>query len=149
MKDGTPAWSVVVVVFSGPYNVLAVARAFSARNPALPGGDSNPDDDSPATTAKRELYEETGIQALELRCMDEWIGERGQPVYAFFVPLWKGVRLRTSSEGKPFWTRPPRLLSKTAQYRDYAEHLLTKLGRLNIGKHRSQEAASAETRRTG
>lgn len=138
-----------MVVFSGPYNVLAVARDFNARNPALPGGDSDPSDDSPATTAKRELYEETGIQAIELRCMDEWIGERGQPVYAFFVPVWKGVRLRTSSEGKPFWTRPPRLLSKTAQYRAYAEHLLTKLGRLKVGERRPQEVASPQARRAG
>lgn len=142
MKDGTPAWSVVVVVFGGPYNVLAVARGFNARDPALPGGDSDPDDVSPSATAKRELYEETGIHAIELRCMDEWIGERGQPVYAFFVPVWKGVRLRSSSEGKPFWTRPPRLLVKTAQFRAYAEHLLSKLGRLNIGERRPQEATS-------
>jgi 8-oxo-dGTP pyrophosphatase MutT (NUDIX family) len=129
-----------VVVFSGPYNVLAVARNFNARDPALPGGDSISSDTSPADTAKRELYEETGIRAVELRCMDEWIGERGQPVYAFFVPVWKGVRLRTSSEGKPFWTRPQRLIAKTAQFHAYAEHLLGKLGRLNLGEPRSEAA---------
>ena len=45
-----------MVVFNGPYNVLAVSRNFSARDPALPGGDSSEGDATPADTAKRELY---------------------------------------------------------------------------------------------
>jgi 8-oxo-dGTP pyrophosphatase MutT (NUDIX family) len=130
MKDGYPAWSVVVVVFSGPHNVLAISRNFNTRDPSFPGGDSEPRDKTPAATAKRELFEETGLTALELRCMDEWTGERGQTVYAFFVPKWKGARLRTSDEGKPYWTRPHRLLVKTATYRDTAQRLLEKLGRV-------------------
>jgi 8-oxo-dGTP pyrophosphatase MutT (NUDIX family) len=130
MKDGVPAWSVVAVVFSGSHNVLAISRSFNTRDPGFPGGDSESFDTSPAATAKRELFEETGITALELRCMDEWVGERGQKVYAFFIPKWKGKRLRTSSEGKPFWTRPHRLLVKTATYRDSSQRLLEKLGRV-------------------
>lgn len=130
MKDGIPAWSVVVIVFSGAHNVLAISRNFNTRDPGFPGGDSEPTDDTPAQTARRELFEETGLTAVELRCMDEWVGERGQPVYAFFVPRWKGSRLRTSSEGKPYWTRPERLLVKSATYRDHARILLERLGRL-------------------
>jgi len=130
MKDGVPAWSVVVVVFSGPRNVLAITRNFNPRDIAFPGGDSEVTDETPAQTARRELWEETGIQTTELRCMDQWVGERGQPVYAFFVPRWKGSRLRASSEGKPFWTKPERLLSRSATYRHDARHLLEKLGRV-------------------
>jgi 8-oxo-dGTP pyrophosphatase MutT (NUDIX family) len=130
MKDGTPAWSVVVVVSSGPSNVLAISRNFNTRDPSFPGGDSEPTDENPAQTAKRELIEETGIMAIELRCMEQWVGERGQPVYAFFVPKWKGSRLRTSSEGKPFWTQPQTLLGRGATYREEARHLLEKLGRI-------------------
>lgn len=130
MKDGTPAWSVVVVVFSGPNNVLAISRNFNTRDPSFPGGDSEPTDDTPAQTAKRELLEETGVLAVELRCMAEWIGERGQPVYAFFVPQWRGSRLRTSSEGKPYWTQPQTLLARSATYREEARALLEKLGRI-------------------
>ena len=130
MKDGTPAWSVVTVVFKGTQLILAMSRSFNTRNPGFPGGDSEPHDVSPAATAKRELYEETGITAVELRCMDRWIGERGQPVFAFFVPKWKGVRLRSSDEGKPFWTRPNHLLMPSATYRDDARRLLEKLGRV-------------------
>jgi 8-oxo-dGTP pyrophosphatase MutT (NUDIX family) len=130
MKDGTPAWSVVVVVTRGAQNVLAISRNFNTRDPSFPGGDSETTDESPAATAARELFEETGIKAIELRCMDQWMGERGQPVYAFFVPKWKASRLRTSDEGKPFWTTPQRLLIKSAFYRDFAQRLLEKLGRV-------------------
>lgn len=136
MKAGIPAWSVVVVVFRGPRNVLVMSRNFNIRDPSLPGGDSEPFDENPAATAKRELFEETGVTAIELRCMDQWVGERGQPVFAFFVPKWrgyggKGGRLRSSDEGKPFWAAPERLLIKTATYRDSAAHLLKKLGRIS------------------
>ena len=128
MKPGTPAWSVVVVAFRGPRHILAVTRSFNTRDPALPGGDSEPRDATPADTARRELFEETGMSATELRCMDQWVGERGQPVFAFFAPKLRG-RLRASPEGKPFWTTPGRLLVKTATYRETAARLMEKLGR--------------------
>jgi 8-oxo-dGTP pyrophosphatase MutT (NUDIX family) len=131
MKPGIPAWSVVVVVFRGPRHVLAISRQFNTRDPALPGGDSEAQDASPSDTARRELFEETGVRALELRCMGQWVGERGQPVFAFFVPKWRGIRLRASDEGKPFWALPPQLLATTATYRDTALQLLTKLGRVS------------------
>lgn len=129
MKQGMPAWSVVTVVFKGSQLVLAVSRNFNTRNPGFPGGDSEPEDRDPATTAKRELYEETGITAVELRCIDQWIGERRQPVYVFFVPKWRGKRLRASNEGKPFWARAEHLLIPSATYRHDARRLLEKLGR--------------------
>ncbi len=130
MKDGTPAWSVVVVVFKGSGRVLGVSRDFNPRNPGFPGGDAEPSDEKPAHTARRELFEETGITAIELRCMEQWIGERGQPVFAFFCPRWKRGRLRTSNEGKPFWGSPDLFLVKTATYREQALRLLTRLGRV-------------------
>jgi 8-oxo-dGTP pyrophosphatase MutT (NUDIX family) len=130
MKEGTPAWSVVTVLFSGPQHVLALARNFNPRDPAFPGGDSEPLDDNPEATACRELLEETGVEALELKLMDKWTGERGQPVFAFFIPRWRCVRLRTGDEGKPFWTRPERLIYRGATYGVQAQHLLAKLGRI-------------------
>ena len=130
MKDGTPAWSALTVVFNGPTSILAINRNFNVRDPGFPGGDSEPQDVSPAATARRELFEESGLLAVELRCMDQWVGERGQPVFAFFVPKWQGSRLITSSEGKPFWTRPQRLLMQSAHYREDAQRLLEKLGRV-------------------
>jgi 8-oxo-dGTP pyrophosphatase MutT (NUDIX family) len=130
MKEGTPAWSVVTVLFRGPQQVLALARNFNPRDPAFPGGDSEVFDASPEDTATRELMEETGVEALELKLMDKWQGERGQPVFAFFVPRWRGPRLRTGAEGKPFWTRPERLVHRSATYGADAQRLLAKLGRV-------------------
>jgi len=130
MKEAVPAWSAVVVLFHGPRNVLAITRAFNPRDIALPGGDSVPEDESPAKTAARELFEETGLLASELRCMAQWTGERGQPVFAFFVPKWRGRRLRASSEGKPFWTTPERLVRSENAYATEARDLLEKLGRI-------------------
>lgn len=133
MKDGTPAWSVVIFVANGNNDVLAIYRNFNMRDPALPGGDSEPSDASPAQTTARELREETGLTALEARCIDRWEGDRGQPVFAFFVPKWKG-RLRASNEGKPFWTQPKTLLAKTAHFREYAERLFLKLSEMRPAK---------------
>lgn len=129
MKPGIPAWSVLTIVFKGPH-VLAISRNFNQRDPAFPGGDSEPSDPSPADTAMRELYEETGIQAMELRLMEQWEGDRGQPVFAFFVPRWQGSRLRTSDEGKPFWARPEKFTVPTATFRETSQILLQKLGKL-------------------
>jgi 8-oxo-dGTP pyrophosphatase MutT (NUDIX family) len=129
MKDGTPAWSVVVLAFQGR-RVLTLSRGFNARNPCLPGGDSEEGDLTPAATAARELLEETGVQALELKCIDTWVGERDQPVYAFYAPRWKGKRLRTSSEGKPYWNDPRGLIIPTAEFRESAAKLFEKLGNL-------------------
>ncbi len=130
MKPGIPAWSVVLIVPRGAHDVLALSRGFNLRDPAFPGGDSEEGDETPALTAVRELYEETGLRAVELRCMDQWVGDRGQPVFAFYTPKWRGKRLRASEEGKPFWTYPKALLTKTAYYRDDARRILEKLGRI-------------------
>ncbi|MEE8385942.1 MAG: NUDIX domain-containing protein [Dehalococcoidia bacterium] len=130
MKDGTPMWSAVVIVPRGQHQVLALNRGFSQRDPAFPGGDWDVADASPAATARRELWEETGIEAIELKCVDRWQGERGQEVYAFLVSRWKGSRIRPSAEGKPFWTRPDKLLAPTATFREDARRLLQKVGEL-------------------
>lgn len=116
-----------MIVFNGAHRVLMVNRKFNVRDPALPGGDSEPEDLTPAKTAIRELFEETGLRAMELICVDKWEGERGQPVFAFFVPKWKGSHLRSSSEGKPYWAYPQKLLVMSAKYRDIAQRLLEKI----------------------
>lgn len=140
MKNEVPAWSVVLVVANGHNDVLAITRGFTVRDPAFPGGDSEPTDKSPAQTAQRELYEETGLKALEVSCIDRWVGERGQPVFVFYVPRFTGRRLRASTEGKPFWTQPKTLLMKSAYYRDEAKRILEKL---------SEARASEQGAKTG
>ncbi len=126
--QAAPRWSAVTVVFDGD-RVLALSRGYNPRNPAFPGGDAEKRDLDPARTAGRELYEETGIRARELRLMETWVGERGQKVYAFFVPRWHG-RIRSSSEGKTYWSFAGNMCRDSAVFRQDAERLLRKLGRL-------------------
>ena len=132
MKSDNPAWSVVIVVANGNSDVLVLSRGFNVRDLALPGGDSEPGDTSPAQTAQRELFEETGINAQSANCIDRWEGERGQPVFAFFIPKWTGRRLRASTEGKPFWATPHKLLGKTCYYRDDAKRIFEKLNEMQM-----------------
>jgi hypothetical protein len=129
MKDVVPAWSVVLIVPQGK-NVLALSRSFNVRDPALPGGDSEADDASPAATAARVLLKEAGLRAVELKCVDQIVGEREQPVFVFFIPQWRGSRLRVSDAGKPFWTAPRALTVKTAQFKETAQLLFEKLSAL-------------------
>lgn len=128
MKEGTPRWSAVVVAFNGA-NILAVSRGYIPRDPAMPGGDATDEDTSPAATAAREMFEETGLRARELRLMDVWEGTRGQKVYVFFVPRWQG-RLRSSSEGKAYWSTTANVLRRSATFRFEARRILEKLQRL-------------------
>ena len=127
VKPGTPAWSCVAVVQRGT-EFLVLSRGFNVRNPAFPGGDSEPTDESPAFTAARELYEETGVRAVKLRCIDRWVGDRNQPVFAFLVYEYRATpRLRVSEEGKPYWAPGHVLLTPGSDYRKDAERLLHKL----------------------
>lgn len=128
MKPGVPAWSVVIVVMRGMHEFLALTRNFNPRDPALPGGDSEDSDAAPAETARRELLEETGLTAKELRCIDRFEGDRGQPVFVFFATKWSG-KPRIGSEGKPYWSSPNALTTKTATYKEEARRILQVLGR--------------------
>lgn len=128
MKEGTPRWSAVVVAFNGP-NILAISRGFIPRDPAMPGGDAEPTDTSPAATAAREMFEETGLRARDLELIGAWQGTRGQPVYAYHAKRWTG-RLRSSSEGKAMWATAGHLLRKSANFRIEAHYLLSELERL-------------------
>lgn len=104
-----------------------LTRNFNPRDPSLPGGDSEDTDATPADTARRELFEETGIVAQELRCVDKYEGERNQPVFVFAITRWAG-KPRIGNEGKPFWGNPRNLLSKTATFKEEAARILGKLG---------------------
>lgn len=129
MKPGVPAWSVVIVVTKGPHEFLVLTRNFNPRDPALPGGDSEDSDSAPAESARRELLEETGLVAQELRCIDRFEGDRGQPVFVFVATKWSG-KPRIGNEGKPYWSSPLALMTKTATYRQEARSILQKLGRI-------------------
>ena len=125
-----PSWSSVIVV---PRNVqfAVIARGFNVRNVNFPGGRRAEEDANPTDTAIRELREETGLFTAPefLRLIDKWSGADGYPVYAYLVEngRFRG-RVRSSSEGRAFWTAQTGLLTSPAsEFRDYNRRLLKKV----------------------
>jgi 8-oxo-dGTP pyrophosphatase MutT (NUDIX family) len=128
-KDNTPLWSVVIVVFNDRGHVLSLTRNFDLRDLAMPGGHCAAVDVDPQQTAIRVLQEETGLRvktyADALQISDpiaDWVGDLGQPVYAFRV-YDVGGKLRTS-KGKPVWVRPKMLFAASCTFREKARELL-------------------------
>jgi 8-oxo-dGTP pyrophosphatase MutT (NUDIX family) len=125
-------WSIIAVIPRGE-QFAVIARGFSTRNINFPGGDKTEQDQTPADTAVREILEETGLYTTAefLRLIDTWKGSRGQRVYAFYITGFQG-RLRSSPEGKTFWTAQTSLLiSSSSEFRDRAKRLLEKLTRMS------------------
>lgn len=80
--------------------ILAVSRGKDMGNMNLPGGTVEEGED-PRETAVRELWEETGIKAVEIFPIHTKVNG-GWLVTTFRVPIYTGD-LRSSSEGKPEW----------------------------------------------
>jgi len=103
------SWDAAVLVARRPDGrVLGVTRGSNLRDINLPGGLRAPEDPSPAATARREAWEETGLVIRSLRPITSW-NSQGRRVVAFQGLTWSG-RLRPSSEGRPGWA-PPRALT--------------------------------------
>jgi ADP-ribose pyrophosphatase YjhB (NUDIX family) len=126
-------WSVVVVVpRAAQYAVIA--RGFNTRDINFPGGYKDPEDATPADTAARELYEETGLMTTAefLKLIDTWKGAQNEPVYAYLATGYRG-RMRSSGEGKPFWTANiSSLVKRTSTFRQDNARLLRKM--LEMGR---------------
>lgn len=102
--------------------VLAVSRGEDMRNMNMPGGTVELGED-PLETAKRELYEETGLEAIEMfpiysRVNNGWL------VTTYRVIKFSGT-LKGSWEGKPMWEDPEVL--KQGAYGDYFSDVLESL----------------------
>lgn len=102
--------------------VLAVSRGEDMSNMNMPGGTVELGED-PVETAKRELYEETGLEAIELfpiysRVNNGWL------VTTYKVTKFSGS-LKGSWEGKPMWEDPEVL--KQGAYGDYFADVLESL----------------------
>lgn len=105
------AWSVVLVVPRGT-QVLVQKRGFISNDLNFPGGNAIAEDRTAQHTAVRKLLEETGLiaEVHDFACIDTWIGNAGQNVYAYLVNKYRG-RPRSSNGGRVFWTKQYQMLS--------------------------------------
>lgn len=123
-------WASVIVVRRGP-QFAVVARNFRTRDVNFPGGNIHVEEDtSPIDTAVRELHEETGLKVRPewLTPLDTWTDPRTRrQVYAYLADRTQG-RIRSSAEGKAFWTSQIQLLMRpTSTFHERNQELLRKV----------------------
>lgn len=120
----------LVIVTRGDGQVLAISRGDNLDDWGLPGGTADPEDQSLAHTAARELHEETGVVATELALVD------GRVVGTHFVATffaeevegWPDVLRSVPFEGYVNFVDPETLVAPTCRYREYAQTVLSKVG---------------------
>jgi 8-oxo-dGTP pyrophosphatase MutT (NUDIX family) len=116
-------WDAAVVLLQRrDGKVLGVTRGHDLNDINPPGGYREPWDQSPLDTARRELYEETGIRLHEAVGIASWFKD-GRYVIAFKGINWSGA-LRPSKEGVPAWVRPNKLFQDTCTYRGFSMGML-------------------------
>lgn len=126
-------WDAAVVVLQRrDGKVLGVTRGRNLEDINPPGGNREPQDQSPLDTARRELYEETGIRLHEAVGIASWFKD-GRYVIAFKGIRWSG-ELRPSREGVPAWVHPKKLMQKSCTYRGFSIGMLNAQGRRRRGR---------------
>jgi|GEM_PF-3024694 len=109
----------LALVEDGEGRFLTVARDEPPYEQAFPGGEVDPEDQSPAAAALRELFEETGVVGADAFLV--WIGRSptdGRTVYVFAVMRWTGVPY--AREGNPVaFLRPHAIIAQGRLYRSF------------------------------
>lgn len=105
-----------ILVTDGRGRFLAVLQHDKKRRVAFPGGHLEPGE-TPAQTAVRELFEETGLRATELRELGRVVGD-GRETFLFAATT-TGMP-RRSQEGAVLWTRPESFVQ--GKYGPFCEH---------------------------
>ena len=118
-------WSVVLVV-PVEEDVVAIAREFDPTDINLPGGWDEYTDLTPADTAKRELLEETGLQAKAFELIDYWENKNKSITYVYKITLWTG-KLRSSCAGKTFLAKRDQFCKEECTFSKYNKRALDKI----------------------
>lgn len=120
-------WHAAVAVAQRPDGrVLGLTRGSNLTNINFPGGMRERYDSSPGSTVRREFKEETGLTIKKMRPLGMFKHGR-KSVHVFQVLEWDG-ELKPSSEGRPVWVLPSRLVSPASTFRRQNLALLRKVG---------------------
>lgn len=119
-----------LVLLSNPEGrVLAISRGDDVWDWGFPGGTAEPGiDQGIADTAFRELQEETGVVAAELRVLvREQCGTHFVTIFeAREIAVWPKVLRSDPFEGYVAWVKPQTLVAPTCRYRNQARKVLKK-----------------------
>lgn len=119
--------AVVILVHPTGRRILAISRGSDVRDWGLPGGCAEPGvDRTIEDTARRELREETGVEADELVPIHrERSGTHCTTTFwARTVAHWPKVMQSKPFEGYVSWVKPSVLLAPTSRYREYVGRVL-------------------------
>jgi len=105
---------IALVFLTKGNKILAVSRGKDLLDFNIPGGHVEPGEDL-ATAAKRELYEETGIEALKVVPVYSAVCG-GKMVTTFRAVNYKG-KIKSSPEGTAAWLNPEDLMN--GRYSEY------------------------------
>lgn len=119
--------AVVLLVHPKGRRILAISRDLDVWDWGLPGGGAELGvDRTIEDTARRELREETGVEAGVLVPLHQ--GRTGTHCTTTFlarsVAAWPEVLRSEPFEGYVAWVEPHVLLAPTSRYRDHTEYIL-------------------------
>lgn len=119
--------SVVVIVEQGA-QILSVSRRNQPNNLALPGGKIDPGE-LPEHAAKRELSEETGLEAQAVEfCYERVDPTDGRIAWCYKVTSWSGHPRQMESGIEVKWVDPYEFLAPNCTFAEYNRGLFMKLG---------------------
>jgi 8-oxo-dGTP pyrophosphatase MutT (NUDIX family) len=119
--------AIVLLVHPNGRRILAISRDHDTTDWGLPGGGAEPTVDCTIEdTARRELREETGVEAgILVPFHRERSGTHCTTTFwAQTVKRWPKVLRSRPFEGYVAWVSPQVLLAPTSRYREHTEYVL-------------------------
>lgn len=110
--------------------VLAIAREGNLFDVGFPGGKREPGETT-VECARRELFEETGIEALGEAEFVYHGFARTRFCVTYMFNKWKGTLRGNDREGEPLWVTPRALVMESCTYKNYNRAALIKAKLLN------------------